>query len=89
MNVQKSNGNCGACNNKCGPGGSCNAGVCSCGTGLSACGGTAGDAGTDAGDGGSSVVKCVDLKTDPQNCGACGTVCEGGTCSASACTSGA
>lgn len=76
-----------ACNNKCGPGGACNAGVCTCGTGLSACGGS-GDAGTDAGDGGAGVVKCVNLQTDPQNCGSCGTACEGGSCSAGSCNAG-
>jgi hypothetical protein len=28
---------------------------------------------------------CVDLTTDPDNCGACGTSCAGGTCSAGVC----
>jgi len=28
---------------------------------------------------------CVDTTSDPQNCGSCGTVCEGGTCCASIC----
>lgn len=96
VNVQKSVANCGACNNKCGPGGSCSAGVCTCGTGLTLCGGPSADGGTDAGadasvgdggssDAGTSVGKCVDFQTDPNNCGGCSIVCEGGTCNAGAC----
>jgi hypothetical protein len=30
---------------------------------------------------------CVDLLTDPNNCGSCGNSCQGGTCSAGTCTS--
>ncbi|CAN5760050.1 hypothetical protein BH09MYX1_BH09MYX1_34640 [soil metagenome] len=61
--------NCGKCGNVCGTGFSCAAGVCAidCGT-KSACGSTD-DGGADAG------LVCVDIKTDPLNCGACGKDC--------------
>jgi hypothetical protein len=29
--------------------------------------------------------RCVDLVTDPSNCGSCGHVCDAGVCSSAAC----
>src|SRR5205085_1028664 len=49
--------NCGACNNKCGPGAACTSGVCSCAGAQIHCGANAG---------------CIDTTTDPAHCGACG-----------------
>lgn len=46
--------------------------VTQCTTGLKCCGGTS----------------CVDVATDPHNCGICGNDCGTGTCASSACTGG-
>jgi hypothetical protein len=70
--------NCGACANACSSAGgtaSCDDGICriSCSAGHADCN-------VDASDG------CeADLATDAKNCGQCGVMCDGGTCSAGAC----
>ncbi len=54
--------NCGSCGNRCGAGTLCSAGACasSCPAGSTYCAGSG---------------SCVDLQTDPNSCGTCGTVC--------------
>lgn len=63
--------NCGACNNYCPGGRTCDNGVCSqCPTGQTDCDGV-----------------CVDTQTDTNNCGACGNYCPGGrTCDNGECS---
>ncbi len=77
-------GNCGTCSNRCAPAngvGTCSAGVC----GIARC--NVGFANCDA----NVANGCeVNLQTDANNCGACGTVCRnhiggGNTCSSGAC----
>jgi hypothetical protein len=71
--LQKDNGNCGSCGNKCPRGQTCTDGVCSgspCQTGQTLCG-----------------DKCKDLQSDKYNCGACGNKCKKGeTCTAGVCS---
>jgi hypothetical protein len=62
--------NCGRCGNVCATGYSCSGGMCTCA--LSTCGGSDGGA-SDGGGGG--ALACVDLTSDPKNCGGCGTTC--------------
>jgi len=73
INPQSNDYNCNGCGNVCGPGTRCEGGTCNitCQTGLTAC--------TEpTADGGSTNV-CIDLIVDPNNCGACGNACDGGT----------
>jgi hypothetical protein len=83
--------NCGGCGIVCANGGACTQGRCPGGP----IGGTDGGVGTDGGQGGvlATCVKdgttiCVDIQSDPANCGACGRACTatqycgGGTCMA-------
>jgi hypothetical protein len=86
-----SNTNCGSCGNVCSPdrvcegitcvckqsglrctGGQCENGACVCPPGLSFC--SASDA-------------CIDLHTDPNNCGTCGNACSGVPCVRGTCFS--
>jgi hypothetical protein len=66
--------NCGACGHSCAKGESCSGGSCSCD--ATTCGGASWEgkrsAGTTCGN------ACVDLASDPANCGACGNACAGG-----------
>src|SRR6185312_7614697 len=76
-NPQSNDFNCGQCGTVCGAGTRCEGGICgvTCQDGLSIC-----SVMIDAGDGGqTSVDRCTDLAVDPNNCGGCGNVCEGGT----------
>ena len=77
INPQQNDFNCNGCGNVCPQGTRCEAGVCgvTCQDGLTVCTST-----VDAGDGGTtSIDRCVNLLVDTNNCGACGTACEGGT----------
>jgi hypothetical protein len=81
INPQMNDFNCGGCAGDggvmCAPGTRCEGGVCgvTCQAGLSVC-----TFDVDAGDGSTTTVdRCVDLIVDTNNCGSCGTVCEGGT----------
>lgn len=67
--------NCGGVGIRCGTGESCVGGTCQCGSTGGACSGGQACCGTG----------CVDLQTDFQNCGFCGTAC---TPSADRCTAG-
>ncbi len=63
--------NCGFCGNKCAPGqvcGSVGSGIrqCLCGPGETVCGRVSDP---------DAVLDCVNLETDPRNCGACGHKC--------------
>jgi hypothetical protein len=60
---------CGGCGVKCAAGETCAAGACACTAGLTSCG----------------VAGCVDLKSDPANCGKCATSCGGLLCNAGVC----
>jgi Stigma-specific protein, Stig1 len=73
VNTQSDRANCGACNNACGAGQVCSAGVCraTCASGLTECAGS-----------------CTSTQTDPRNCGACGTVCAAPANAAAVCTAG-
>ena len=64
VDIQTDPANCGACNNKCTGGKTCQSGVCTCPTTLpDDCNGV-----------------CVDTQNDPMNCGACGIACTGSAC---------
>ena len=79
VNAQTDNANCGACGTLCGAGQACSAGKCSttCQMGLSLCGQQV--------DGGGPAL-CSNTKTDPNNCGSCGTVCaQGQVCTQGKC----
>ncbi|HVR04069.1 MAG TPA: MopE-related protein [Polyangia bacterium] len=73
---------CGACGHACAAGQYCANGTCllagagtACGQGQSSCPNATGNG-----------VYCVDLTTDPSNCGACARMCPGGTrCAAGIC----
>ena len=69
VDVTSDGKNCGQCGNVCPIGFACKASKCvlDCGT-KNACG-SSDDAGADAG------LVCVDLTSDPKNCGACGKDC--------------
>ena len=66
--------NCGACGHSCAAGESCNGGACSCD--ATACSGASWEGKRSAG----TVCDnaCVDLASDPANCGACGNACAAG-----------
>ena len=90
VNIESSPANCGACNARCPSGEICDARQCACPGGFQRCGGTdagAGEAG--AGDAASSDSgsrgACVNTRTDPNNCGSCGNMCEAGRCMQSQC----
>jgi hypothetical protein len=74
VDLQHDPNNCGMCNRQCPTGTACNNGNCACpGSGL---------------DGGASLSLCptpngnvcVDLQSDPNNCGWCGRSCGSGAC---------
>ncbi len=73
-NLQNDVHNCGACNNPCPDGESCQTGACvgGCSGNLTSCNGS-----------------CVDVTSDNNNCGNCGVVCSNGqTCNFGGCTGG-
>jgi len=77
VNEQQNDYNCGACGSICEAGTRCEGGTCNvtCQDGLNVC-----SVDLDAGDGGvTTVERCTDFLVDPNNCGGCGNVCEGGT----------
>ncbi|HEX7604951.1 MAG TPA: hypothetical protein VF316_25200, partial [Polyangiaceae bacterium] len=82
VNEQNDRTNCGACGTVCGSGEICNAGKCelSCQVGLIKCSTPVVDGGVSDGgsDGGLGTTFCANPKSDPQNCGGCGTVCGAG-----------
>jgi len=69
--------NCGHCNNPCGSGNLCAAGVCgvACASGLTTCGTGA-------------TSYCTLTDDDPDNCGSCGHVCNPGHVDNKACAAG-
>jgi len=88
------NAACGDLGEQCCPQGTCNAGVCSlqgiCETDDGSTGSGADAATNDEPPPGGCAgmvcgTACVDTTSDPENCGACGRSCNGGTCSASLC----
>ncbi len=92
-NVDRSN--CGACGVACPDGQVCSAGTCQieCGARYSSCmtstaapdGGVRDGGARDAASAG-PAVRCADLRTDDQHCGACGNACPlGNTCINGAC----
>ncbi|MBS2032478.1 MAG: hypothetical protein JST54_31570 [Deltaproteobacteria bacterium] len=75
--ILSANTDCGQCGHACLSGESCEGGHCV----VASCGGS--DFEYCAPDGGQSVCcgsSCSDLASDPQNCGTCGVVCDGGGC---------
>lgn len=75
--------NCGACGNACPFNFLCNQGACVCGYLLVCAGGSGGPTGNadctgcDCSAGLTYCYpNCVDLRSDPNNCGACGAVCD-------------
>jgi len=58
--------NCGACGMKCDKGEICQKSMCSCPGGFKSCAPAAGGA-----------AVCTNVRVDKQNCGDCGTVCNG------------
>lgn len=70
--------NCGSCNIGCV--GQCVSGVCGCTGGRTRCPFNVPDA-----SGANQEYVCVDLTSDPLNCGQCNIGCVGGNCTASTC----
>jgi hypothetical protein len=80
IDLYESNDHCGDCNTSCDPGSQfCSAGFC-CSQNQANCGLPPIDAGADA-EAGPPPNPCIDLTTDPNNCGTCGHICDqdGGT----------
>jgi hypothetical protein len=86
LDVQNDPQNCGDCGKKCGVGEACTQGKCTllCRSGLSACprtsapvsdAGMSSDASAPMDAGAVSASECVDLQSDPDNCGKCGNKC--------------
>ncbi|AKU95348.1 Tryptophan synthase alpha chain [Labilithrix luteola] len=79
LDVQTDPQNCGACGNVCPSGTRCVAGQCGCPPGQTLCESNADDLGPDTAVDQSTnpptYFRCVDLKTDMKNCGACRSPC--------------
>jgi hypothetical protein len=67
--VSQDNTHCAACTDVCGPGSSCQAGQCLCADPKQRL----------------CNSTCIDVESDPNNCGACGRSCFGAACTATAC----
>lgn len=72
VNTAVSNSHCGACNNACSGGRTCQSSTCRCVFPQNDCGGST----------------CLDLSTDVNNCGGCGTVCTPPTGMVASCSGG-